>query len=461
MVSENLSRFLDYCSALASSRPVQQVGKRVLDLGESIWLDLARPDGKVVRMTADGWDVVDGADVLFRKSDFDRELPVPVTGGRVQDLRPLVNVGSDQEFALLACWLVGSFFPGSALPLLSVRGEQGSAKSSLARLLKQILDPSEIRIGPLLTEVRDLRAQIVNSYILGADNLSSINKVQSDWLCQLSTEGSFFARELYSNVGASVVTGRRPVILTSIEDVVTRADLKSRSVVLNLLPITSGYRTESEIQQEFEGIHAGLLGALCSAVCSALVAKRNPSATFQHRLADFVQVAQGAEAALGLEEGIFLRAFELNQVGNSQDLLENSEVGSGLMDALVELGQGQHSYTASEWLEKIATALGERGSKKLPTANRFWNEISRLLPVLRQQGVEVVRAPRQGSSRLYRIYYGTVTSVTSSPANLLTRDDRCDDRSDGELSAGTTSLEFNFGANGDGDDQQPQKHWER
>ena len=66
-----------------------------------------------------------------------RALPLPEDGGAIeQELRDLVNVRDEGDFVLIVAWLVGCFNARGPYPILAVNGEQGSAKSTLCRLLR-------------------------------------------------------------------------------------------------------------------------------------------------------------------------------------------------------------------------------------------------------------------------------------------------------------------------------------
>ena len=58
-------------------------------------------------------------------------LPLPQTGGSVEDLRPFVNVRDEESFILAVAWLVGALNPDGPFPIALIQGEQGSAKSTL------------------------------------------------------------------------------------------------------------------------------------------------------------------------------------------------------------------------------------------------------------------------------------------------------------------------------------------
>ena len=116
-------------------------------------------------------------------------LPEPIQGGRLEELRGFVNAGDDSSWALIKAWLVATVRDRGPYPVLALYGEQGSAQSTLARMLVALLDPStpDLRSDP--RELRDLAIAARNNWGVGFDNVSSLPPWLSDALCRLATGG--------------------------------------------------------------------------------------------------------------------------------------------------------------------------------------------------------------------------------------------------------------------------------
>src|SRR5262249_19134178 len=123
-------------------------------LGEhagKLYLDLCNAAWDVVEITSDGWRVLSSCDVpvKFRRARGLQALPRPLPGGTLDVLRRLVNIGEQRQWHLLVGWLLMAFRPRGPYPVLCLHGEQGSAKSTLLRILRRILDPHTV---PLRSE---------------------------------------------------------------------------------------------------------------------------------------------------------------------------------------------------------------------------------------------------------------------------------------------------------------------
>src|SRR5262249_48507063 len=86
--------------------PGWPVRGRLAEHEGKVYLDLADAQWQVVEVDAAGWRVVAEAPVRFRRPRGLLPLPVPVPGGRVEDLRPFVNVATEDDWRLLVGWLV-------------------------------------------------------------------------------------------------------------------------------------------------------------------------------------------------------------------------------------------------------------------------------------------------------------------------------------------------------------------
>ena len=227
---------------------------RVAEHDGKVYLDLCNPDWQAVEISPSGWQVIAELPVKFRRSAGMLPLPAPESGGTLRELRTFLNV-EDSTWPLIVAWLVAALRPRGPYPALALFGEQGSAKSTTGRLLRELVDPNS---APLRAEPRDGRDLMIganNSWCLAYDNLSHVPPWLSDALCRLSTGGGFATRELYTDQDEVIFDSQRPVLLTSIEEVATRSEPVG-SVCDRLAPGHSGERPSAR-GRDIEGIREG------------------------------------------------------------------------------------------------------------------------------------------------------------------------------------------------------------
>ncbi len=119
------------------------------DDADQLVLDLGRDDGQVIIIGAGGWQVTTASPVLFRHTKATLALPLPARSGSLAPLRELLNT-ADRDWPLIAAWLIAALIPPIPHPVLLLHGEQGTAKTTAARLLTSLLDPcaAQLRTAP-------------------------------------------------------------------------------------------------------------------------------------------------------------------------------------------------------------------------------------------------------------------------------------------------------------------------
>ena len=187
------------------------------DGGDSpYFLDLGDPSGRAVAIGDQGWSIVDRPGVHFRRPDGLLPLPLPAHNGSIDLLRPYVNL-TEPDFRLMIAWLTAALRPVGPYPILVLNGEQASAKSTLAKILRLLIDPQVCPVLALPNSTENLMATAVNGWLLVYENISAIADWLSDCVCQLAFGGGFASRTLFTNDERSVIYAQRPVILVGID----------------------------------------------------------------------------------------------------------------------------------------------------------------------------------------------------------------------------------------------------
>ena len=405
------------------------VATRIGQHDGSIYLDLANTAWQAVEATCRGWQVVDVPPVRFRRAKAMQTLPTP-TPGSLAELRRFLNI-RECDWPLIGAWLLAALRPIGPYPVLVLHGEQGSAKSTVARMLRSIIDPNSAPLRCEPREPRDLAIAAHNGWVVSLDNISTLPAWLSDALCRLSTGGGFATRTLYENDEETIFDAQRPVILTGIEVVATRSDLLDRSILIDLPTIPENQRRpESELLRDFNNARPRLLGALLDGAVSALRDVDTIQLSRLPRMADFALWAVAGERAIGLEQGAFLEAYFGNRESANETALESSPVGKAVLDLVAD--RGEWSGTASELLAALDRSIDERtkNAKSWPKSARSLSGIlKRLAPNYRAAGVDVAFDREHGGNRrrtiaLCKSTGFCVPTVPTVPSKQNSRDDR-------------------------------------
>lgn len=395
----------------------RQVAVRLAMHENAIYLDLLDSEWRAVGVTSAGWRVLSDPPVRFVRRRGMLALPVPVAGGRVDELRQFVNVPDDDTWTLVKSWMLGALHPKNKYPILVVNGEHGSAKTTLSRMVRAMIDPNHTDLRSAPKDERDLMIAANNGWVVGFDNLSKIPDDLSDSLCRLATGGGFATRQLYTDDEEKLFNGARPIILNGIEELGTRPDLIDRVIHVSLPTISAQCRKpESDLWAAFYDARPRILGALLTAVSEALRNLPTVRLTTLPRMADFAKWVVAGEPALSIAPAAFLRAYDENRTTGNQRALEVSTVAQALLSLMseVECWRG----TPKQLLEELtARHTDERARRRhdWPSHPRaLCNALKRLAPSLRHAGVHVEFPPT-------RTKHGTVVAIercgeSSSPS---------------------------------------------
>lgn len=397
----------------------REVFVRVGGTAERTVLDLGDASGRAVVVDAAGWQIVAPSPVMFVRPGGLQPLPVPERAGTLDALRPFLNI-RDDDLPLIAVWLVTSLRPRGPYPLLDLAGEQGSGKSTTARVLQALIDPRAAGLRAAPRDDHDLAIGASNSWVLALDNLSAVPGWLSDALCRLSTGGGFSTRELYADRDETLFDMQRPAILTGIPELATRADLLDRALVLDVPGLPDhARRPESDFWADFAAVRPRVLGALLDALAAGLA--RLP-ATRLHayaRLADFERFGYAAAPALGFPSDTFLDAYARNR----------REARGVAIEAIPYLPTLRRLAAGAGWQGSASFLLGQccddaaLDTKRAPgwpkDATRLARDLKRLAPALRADGINISFI-RSGTARSIVIAECSESSVTSVIRHELT-----------------------------------------
>jgi hypothetical protein len=386
--------------------------------GGSVLIDLGDDSWRAVRVGPGGWEVIDRPPVRFRRPAGLRPLPTPERGGTVHDLRRFVNV-SEADFLLFIAWITAALLSQGPFPVLPLAGEQGSAKSTTARVIRRLTDPHVCMLRSEPKAAHDLFIAATNGWVLAFDNVSFVPLWLSDNLCRLATGGGFATRQLYTDSEEVFLDAQRPVILTGIEEYVGRADLADRCVFLHLPTIAEpGRRTEAEFWAEFEAAHARLFGALLDALAGGL--RLRPEVTLPRlpRMADFAVWGEAVCRSLGWPEGEFLAAYQTNRQSAHEAALEDSPVAPAVRALMA--GRGAWEGTATELLQELNGRRPESAKPpdRWPKGGRgLSGQLRRLAPALRAAGLDVAfKVDRDRRLRLTAVDGGAEPAQRAQPS---------------------------------------------
>jgi hypothetical protein len=354
------------------------------------YLDLCDIEGRAVEIRPGGWTIVERPRVNFRRVPGMMPLPLPESGATINLLRPYVNLG-ELDFRLFVAWLTTAIRPAGPYPPLVICGEQGSAKTTLARVARLLIDPHST---PLLSEptgTRDLMITALNSWVLAFDNIGELPGWLSDSFCRLAVGGGYATRTLYTDNQITYLHAQRPLILNGIDQFVTRGDLIDRSVFLNLSPVhPSDRRTESDLWSSFQFDYPRILGSVLDTIAAAMRVLPSLELDEVPRMADFAYWGEAVGQALGWPEQSFRSAYARSRRAATDNSIDNSAVADVLFESVPS--SLKWSGAVAVLHRQLTEIAGKQvaGSKRWPkNVTQFSSELRRLSPQLRERGLSI------------------------------------------------------------------------
>ncbi len=205
------------------------------------------------------------------------------------------------------------------------------------------------------------------------------------------TGGGISTRGLFTNHDEVVWSAHRPIILTSINEIVQRPDVIDRSIFLQLRSIApSSRRREQDLWAGFMPDYPRILGGLLNAVAAGVRLWSEVRLAELERMADFTHWGEAVAQGVGWPPGTFVKAYRANRQAASFVALEESL----LAQALLELAKyhGAWKGTPTQFLELIGewtgyAAVTTPGWPKTPA--RASVELRRIAAQLRIFGLSV------------------------------------------------------------------------
>jgi hypothetical protein len=326
--------------------------------------------GKHIVVTAKGWRTRTNQIDTILPPTASAYPPIDPAGNNgltfpvLEQMRHLLRLDNDQPAWLrVLVWLLAAFRPPASpdaprdLPILQISGPPSSGKTTAARFLRSLVDPSDAPIT--FTPSTEAAAGRIarDNHVVFIDGTTRLNRRPAELLARLSTG-------LPAKFHGDIQNLSRPIILTINEE--GAADrLAHRVLPVDLPPLTNPLPPD-ELRAQFEALRPSLVAALLTLLSTAL--RRLPDTPCPQG-ARFPEAAQWAAAAF---EGLDLN--ELVCVTQPQNPLEAK------LSSVITGAGGTWKGTATQLVAALDSHLSARAqpdettypSNQPRAAGRYW-----------------------------------------------------------------------------------------
>jgi hypothetical protein len=409
---------------------------RIAPLEDGILIDLCDENWRAIKVTKEGWEILDNPPIKFRRYKHQKPLCEPIRAATEADaatnalkLLDHVNIKNEAEdkFTRLAvvCTVISYLIPLIAHPIMVIYGPQGAAKSYLHKLVRRTIDPSSTEILTLPHDDNEIIQQLDHNWLCFYDNLTYLPSSASDIFCRAATGSGFSKRELYSDDDDVIYSFKRCVGLNGINPAARKGDLLDRSMLVAVTKIdVKDRKTEAEVDAEFEKDKALILGGFLSVLSLALRKYDDVKLEGYQRLADFHRYGCAIALALGRTAEDFTQAYESKVESQTDEALNAEPVGIAMLSfceryfaldgkkhPLHEKWEGTPALLYQQ-VTAHAESLGIRtdNHSHWPKApNAFSRKLNEIIPPLMSKNFEII--VKEGTPRQIIITYGTQTKL--------------------------------------------------
>lgn len=386
---------------------------RVTFIDGCVIVDLGRRDGQVLTIGPGEWTVgPDTHNAVWRRTSLNGEMPIPERGGDVNLLRNHVRV-SDQDWPITVAWMIHAWRSDLQCPIVSTSGPAGSAKTSFAQRLLDLLDPSGDNATAISNAPPDPKTWSVHAAagrVIGVDNVERIPKWWANSLCTAVTGAVDIERTLYSNNDITTRRIKRAIIFTGVAVGPLPSDLTERIISIELNPILdTERRTERELDAAWRRDQAAILGGFADVVVKVLAEFETLVASKTHpRMADFYETLLCVDAVLGTSGAT-------TYLNSSKDLQGEIAEGEPVAQALVSFMAERETWegTKASLLEALTPSEPDRWWPHSPQA--LGMKLKKLVAPLEELGISISTPPRFGGVRTIVITRTAKSASGESP----------------------------------------------
>lgn len=364
----------------------QKVHTRCAKSGNAYFIDLCDDKWRAIRIDANGWEIVDRPPTLFTRTKNMRPLAAPQKPGQLDKLWNHLNIPENRRLLLLA-WILDSYRPDTPFPILELCGEQGSAKSSAQRHLRDLIDPNKVPLRACSKSVEDIYISATNSWLVSFENLSHLTPAQQDALCTLATGGGFATRQFYTNGDEHVLESKRPVVINGINPVASQPDLIERVISIEAPVIPPDQRKDEQtLEAAWQEDYPSILAGLMDLFASALRLLPDIKLTHKHRMADYQLLGEAIAQAQKHPSGHFseLYASAVNEG------IDRSLETFGIANALQVFTYGRVKPWEGSFLSLLGDLSAQMGGDRShwpKSPKGLANQLKRITPGLRRRGI--------------------------------------------------------------------------
>ncbi|MFK5913376.1 MAG: hypothetical protein QM484_03305 [Woeseiaceae bacterium] len=345
-------------AAVSENKMIIHLRTAPLDCG-GVAIDLCQSNNEIVQLKDGKATLVSlGSKTLFTRSSTMMSLPFPAKNGNIKKLLKYLNMSEEHKWLFIA-WLSFTISHPKHItpyPFLDIKGEMGSGKSFLCKLvIRSLIDNNSCGVQTFPKDERDLAISSQNQLVLIYDNMRSLNKKVSDLLCTVCTGGSYTKRKLYTDNDESVLSFHSPMVLNGIHNFVLEPDLASRCITIQMLRIDKDQRRdESTISKNFNKDVPCIFKGLLDLSAKLLKIANTVGVINSERMIDFSRWLAALEVVIKKPMGMLQSMYSRNIKSTMFTTLQENFLAMALLNFSANLPDGNWQGTPTDLLQSLS-----------------------------------------------------------------------------------------------------------
>jgi hypothetical protein len=315
---------------------------------DAICYDLTDDNRRCIKIIkGKGWQIVENQiEVLFKRlgHETSQSEPSHYYDSNILDIFVnSLNITNEKQKLLVKIWIISLLIPDIAIPILLPYGEKGSAKSTLQKKIKMLIDPSSLDLLSFYNNKTQFIQQFSHNFLCFYDNVRYAPPWLSDETCRAITGGAFSKRELYTDDEDIPYKYKKRMSFSGINVIFTEEDALDRSIKLELERIRDEDNIhETRLLDEFKQQIPQLLGYIFDILSKALEIKDSIELKRLPRMGDFAKWGEAIARALGYKPLEFLNAYFENIGEQNIDIITSNPFADAISKFL--------DYNSNSWI---------------------------------------------------------------------------------------------------------------
>jgi len=246
-------------------------------------------------------------------------------------LSKLANIKDEKTKLLIKASIISYFVPDIPHIILMFHGPWGSAKTSLQKMIKEIVDPAKPSLLTFQQDKNEFLQQVAQNYLATFDNATHTPKWLPDEVCKTVTGIGHSKRALYTDDETKVYEFKHCLIFNGINIAFYEPDVLDRSIPIELPMIeVKDRRLDRDVFDQFYKMKPEIMTYIFNTLAKAVTLYPTIQTRGLPRMADYALWCEAIARAMGYKANEFLKAYDEIRGIQNDEMVDSNPVAYAL-----------------------------------------------------------------------------------------------------------------------------------